>query len=153
MLNQYSKKKINSTRKKNNDDFSFINEADPNIYEPGDIELSSEKNEHKNSYDTKQHSLYLLGIAGPQRSDDRIKKDIYKALERNPEIDSSDIEISIKDGIVALIGTVDNFLMKRESETAAAKVPGVKKLFNHLHIQNTSQEKKSLSKGNKNNVA
>jgi hypothetical protein len=69
-----------------------------------------------------------------KRSEERIKEDIGHELERHPEIDASQIEVSLQDGIVTLKGHVEDRVQKRMAEDSIAYLPGVKDVRNELVI-------------------
>lgn len=73
--------------------------------------------------------------AGPknyQRSDQRIFEDVAELLFRNPEIDASEIEISVQNGEVLLRGHVSSRKIKRLAEIVIDDVRGVKDIYNEL---------------------
>jgi hypothetical protein len=70
-------------------------------------------------------SFFGVGPKGYKRSDERIREDVSEALYRHPEVDASNIEVRVKDGVVTLSGTVSNRWMKRQAEDAVEYVPGV----------------------------
>jgi osmotically-inducible protein OsmY len=74
------------------------------------------------------------GPKGYQRSDERIWEDVGDILERHPDIDASDIELQVSEGVVTLTGTVENRRVKRMVEDAIDAVPGVKDVSNQLRI-------------------
>lgn len=75
-----------------------------------------------------------VGPRGYRRSDDRIREDVSDRLARHPEINASDIDISVEDGIVTLSGTIETRWAKRAAEDEAEAVWGVKDVLNHLRI-------------------
>lgn len=70
-----------------------------------------------------------------KRSDSRIEEDINDRLTRDPRIDASDIEVSVKDGEVTLTGHVDTRQDKRRAEDLADDVSGVNHVQNNLRIR------------------
>ncbi len=74
------------------------------------------------------------GPKGWKRSDDRIKDEVSEALERHPEIDASEIEVSVKEGLVTLSGSVDHRRSKRMAEDIIDHIPGVKDVRNELTV-------------------
>jgi osmotically-inducible protein OsmY len=69
------------------------------------------------------------------RSDSEIKRDVEAELRWEPEIDSSDVAVSVKDGIVTLTGFVRSFNDKYEAEAAAKRVAGVVGVANDLEVR------------------
>jgi osmotically-inducible protein OsmY len=74
------------------------------------------------------------GPKGYRRSDDRIREDISDALERDGDIDASEIEIEVRDCEVVLKGTVDSREAKRSAEDLAESIQGVKDVRNELRV-------------------
>ena len=60
------------------------------------------------------------------KTDSQLQKDVMNELKWQPSIKSSEIGVSVSDGIVTLYGSVDNYAEKREAERAALRVEGVK---------------------------
>lgn len=69
------------------------------------------------------------------RSDERIREDVCEALTYDAHVDASDIEVSVKDGEVTLIGTVSGRGEKRLAEDVAEGVRGVSDVHNQLRIR------------------
>lgn len=68
------------------------------------------------------------------RKDGWIKEDVINALYSLPELDATEIEVSVTDGIVTLNGKVENRLAKKIAETATEKCLGVIEVKNELKI-------------------
>lgn len=77
------------------------------------------------------------GPKGYRRSDERIREEINEALTRHPEVDASEVEVSVKDAVVTLSGTIESRQMKQLAEDCTAKVSGVKDVKNELRIDAT----------------
>jgi osmotically-inducible protein OsmY len=69
------------------------------------------------------------------RSDSDIERDVKEELEWNPDLDTSDIAVSVKDGVVTLAGFVKSYTDKYEAEAAAKRVAGVKGVANDLEVR------------------
>lgn len=69
-----------------------------------------------------------------RRSDVRIIEDVNERLMEHPDIDASEIEVSVSDGIVALSGMVDNRWAKHLAEDIVESVSGVKGVDNRLRV-------------------
>ena len=69
-----------------------------------------------------------------RRSDDRIKEEISEALERDPHIDASELEIDVKEGVVSLRGHVEDRKTKRHAEDIIEGMYGVKDVRNELTV-------------------
>ena len=74
------------------------------------------------------------GPKGYRRSDERIRDEVCEALAAHGEIDASDIEVSVADGVVSLSGTVPERAMRRAAEDAAHLSPGVRDVDNALKV-------------------
>lgn len=83
------------------------------------------------------------GIAGPhagrgprgyQRSDERIREDVCDALCEHGYIDASDIEVTVANGEVTLLGVVRERAEKRLAEDTVEEVSGVREVHNQLRV-------------------
>lgn len=74
------------------------------------------------------------GPKGYRRSDESIREEVCESLMRHPGIDASGFEVTVKEGIVTLQGTVPNRWMKRASEWVVDGVSGVRDIRNELSI-------------------
>ena len=70
-----------------------------------------------------------------QRSQERIKEDVSEALWWDPDVDASDIEVSVKENRVTLKGHVDSRHAKTRAEAVVENVTGVEDVFNLLVIR------------------
>ncbi len=75
-----------------------------------------------------------------QRSDERIKEDVSERLSSDDEVDASEVELEVKNGIVTLTGTVCSRREKRLAEDCCEDVSGVKDVTNHLRVKNKADE-------------
>jgi osmotically-inducible protein OsmY len=78
------------------------------------------------------------GPKGYKRSDDRIREDVSEVLTRSHDVDASNIEVTVNDGIVVLSGTVDDRHAKRMAEDLAQDVSGVRDVENQIRVQPSS---------------
>jgi osmotically-inducible protein OsmY len=69
------------------------------------------------------------------RSDPEIKRDVEFELRWDPDIDSTDIGVAVKDGVVTLTGFVQSYGDKWKAETAAKRVSGVVGLANDIEVR------------------
>ena len=74
------------------------------------------------------------GPRGYQRSDERIREDVCDALCAHSYVDASDIEVTVANGEVTLIGVVRERPEKRMAEDAAEQVSGVREVHNQLRV-------------------
>jgi osmotically-inducible protein OsmY len=79
------------------------------------------------------------GPRGYRRSDERIREDINDRLTDDTDLDASDIEVSIENGVVTLRGSVDSHWDKRRAEDIAESVSGVIDVDNHLRVSMAMQ--------------
>ncbi len=68
------------------------------------------------------------------KTDAQIQKDVMEELKWQPFLNSSEIGVAVKNGIVTLSGQVDSYLKKTEAENAVKKVTGVKALAEDIQI-------------------
>ena len=69
------------------------------------------------------------------KSDSEIEKDVRDELKWDPDLDDTDIAVSVSDGVVTLAGFVKNFVDKYEAETAAKRVAGVVAVANDIEVR------------------
>jgi hypothetical protein len=69
------------------------------------------------------------------RTDADILRDVLVELAWDPEVDASDIDVNVEDGIVTLTGSVESFRMKLAAERAALRVRGVVAVVNDLVVR------------------
>lgn len=74
------------------------------------------------------------GPRGYVRSDERIEEDICEILTRHPEIDATDISVTVRNGAVTLSGTVEDRYTKRLAEDVAELARGVRDVDNQLRL-------------------
>jgi hypothetical protein len=68
------------------------------------------------------------------RSDERIREDVCECLTYHPNVDASEIDVTVKDGEVTLVGTVGDRMSKRLAEDIVEDVRGVKDVHNQLRV-------------------
>src|SRR4030088_1177649 len=76
------------------------------------------------------------------RSDGEIEKDVKAELEWDPELDATDIALSVKKGVVTLAGYVKSYTDKYEAEAAAKRVAGVSAVANDLEVRMPSVDER-----------
>jgi len=69
------------------------------------------------------------------RSDNEIERDVKAELEWDPDLDATDIAVSVKKGVVTLTGFVKSYLDKYEAEAAVKRVAGVVGVANDLEVR------------------
>ena len=60
------------------------------------------------------------------KSDSDIKRDVEAELKWDPDIDSTDIGVAVKDGVVTLTGFVRSYTQKWQAERDVKRVSGVR---------------------------
>jgi osmotically-inducible protein OsmY len=68
-------------------------------------------------------------------TDKEIQQAVLRELEWEPLVKSTDIGVSVKDGIVTLTGSVDSYTKKYAAEATAKRVAGVKAAVNDLGVK------------------
>jgi osmotically-inducible protein OsmY len=69
------------------------------------------------------------------RSDSDIRRDVEDELRWDPEIDPTDIAVSVNNGVVTLAGFVHSFPERHLAEAAAKRVAGVVGVANDLEVR------------------
>ena len=68
------------------------------------------------------------------KTDIQIQEDVMDELKWQPFLNSSEIGVAVKNGIVTLSGIVDSYSKKLSAERAARKVAGVKAIAEDIQI-------------------
>ena len=76
------------------------------------------------------------------RSDRDIERDVKDELQWDPDLDATDIAISVKDSVVTLAGYVKSYTDKYEAEAAAKRVAGVKAVANDIEVRMPSVDER-----------
>jgi osmotically-inducible protein OsmY len=76
-------------------------------------------------------------------TDKEIQQAVLRELEWEPQVRSTEIGVSVKDGIVTLTGYVDSYSKKYFAERAAKRVYGVKAVVNDLEVKLPSSSKRT----------
>jgi osmotically-inducible protein OsmY len=69
------------------------------------------------------------------RTDSDVKRDVEDELKYDVSVDSSDIGVSVKNGVVALTGFVHSYSQKLQAEADAKRVSGVLGLANDIEVR------------------
>lgn len=70
-----------------------------------------------------------------KRSDERIIDDINERLARDPDLDATDVDVRVSNGVVTLAGVVEDRGEKRRAEDIAEDVFGVDDVHNELKVR------------------
>jgi osmotically-inducible protein OsmY len=69
------------------------------------------------------------------RFDSEIERDVKDELQWDPDLDATNIAVSVKDGVVTLAGYVKSYTDKYEAEAAAKRVASVRAVANDLEVR------------------
>jgi len=69
------------------------------------------------------------------KSDLQIKSDVTDELIWDPAVNSTNIGVAVRDGIVTLSGTVDSYMQKHAVERAARRVAGLRGIALDLEVR------------------
>ena len=69
------------------------------------------------------------------RPDHDIERDVKDELQWRPDLDATDIAVSVKNGVVMLAGFVHSYVDKYEAEAAAKHVAGVVGVANDIEVR------------------
>jgi osmotically-inducible protein OsmY len=64
-----------------------------------------------------------------------LREEVERELGWEPIVQSAEIGVGVKDGVVTLMGTVESYSAKRAAEHAAARVHGVKAISSQLEVK------------------
>jgi hypothetical protein len=74
------------------------------------------------------------GPKGYKRNDERTREDVCEAIAYQGDIDATDVEVKVQDGVVTLTGTVALRQDKRGLERLVERVRGVHEVHNELRL-------------------
>jgi osmotically-inducible protein OsmY len=69
------------------------------------------------------------------RPDSDIERDVRDELQWRPDLDATDIAVSVKNGVVTLTGFVHSYVDKYEAEAATKRVAGVVGMANDIEVR------------------
>src|SRR5258708_15433827 len=69
------------------------------------------------------------------RTDSDVKRDVEDELKYDASVDSSDIGVAVKNGVVALTGFVHGYSQKLQAEADAKRVSGVLGVANDIEVR------------------
>src|SRR4030081_2163166 len=76
------------------------------------------------------------------RSDSEIERDVKEELQWDPDLDATDIAVSVKKGVITLTGFVRSYTDKYEAEAAAKRVAGVAGVANDIEVRMPSVDER-----------
>jgi osmotically-inducible protein OsmY len=69
------------------------------------------------------------------RTDEEIQREVLEELKWDPRLQPNEIGVIVKDGVVTLTGTVDDYIRKWAAERAALRVRGVRAVANDVEVR------------------
>jgi osmotically-inducible protein OsmY len=76
------------------------------------------------------------------KSDSDIERDVKDELQWDPDLDATDIAVTVKKGVVTLAGFVKSYTDKYEAEAAAKRVAGVVGVANDIEVRMPSVDER-----------
>jgi Lar family restriction alleviation protein len=73
--------------------------------------------------------------AGAMRADSDIRRDVEDELRWDPDIDATDIAVTVRNGVVTLTGVVRSYMQNYQAESDAQRVAGVVAVANDIQIR------------------
>ncbi|HSM62662.1 MAG TPA: BON domain-containing protein, partial [Gillisia sp.] len=77
------------------------------------------------------------------KTDAVIKENVLDELQWQPNVDETEIGVTVDRGVVTLTGTVDSYTKKIAAEEAAKKVKGVKAVVENIEVKYGIEYKKT----------
>jgi len=87
------------------------------------------------------------GPRGYQRSDERLREEVYDRLIQQTDIDVSDIEVAATEGVITLSGAVDSRWEKHRVEDLVDSIWGAKDIRNNLRVKSGRGEEAAPAQG------
>jgi len=69
------------------------------------------------------------------KSDNQLKQDIETELRWDPKVNAAEIGVTVNEGVVSLLGTVDTYAEKWAAEDATKRVSGVRTVAQDLTVK------------------
>ena len=69
------------------------------------------------------------------KTNEELQRDVQNAIKWEPLLHAAEIGVSVKDGVVTLTGSVDNYTKKTEVENATKNVMGVKVIVENIEVK------------------
>jgi osmotically-inducible protein OsmY len=74
------------------------------------------------------------------RTDSEIKRDVEDELKYDAGVDSTDIGVAVKNGVVSLTGFIRSYSQKLQAEMDAKRISGVMAVANDLEVRLASED-------------
>ena len=84
------------------------------------------------------------GPANYRRSDERLRDDVCERLTDAADVDATDIDVEVEEGVVLLSGRIDSRRAKRRAEDIAADANGVDDVINRLTVADPSADTETV---------
>jgi osmotically-inducible protein OsmY len=84
-----------------------------------------------------------MAIATETRTDEQIQKDVLAELKWDARVQSTEIGVAVKDGVVTLTGWIDSYPKRWAAEEAAHRVRGVKAVANDIEVKLSSSSERT----------
>lgn len=107
--------------------------------------LGDEDAQRRRKFDRVRGPHRGKGPRGYERSDERIREDVSDRFYDDPQLDASDINVTVDNKDVILEGTVESKEAKRRAEYLAESIRGVKDVENRLKINRNSRDSDTRS--------
>jgi osmotically-inducible protein OsmY len=75
------------------------------------------------------------------KTNEELQRDVQNAIKWEPQLHAAEIGVTVKDGIVTLMGTVDAYYKKNEAENAAKNVDGVRAVVEEIEVRYSNSAK------------
>lgn len=140
--NNYESERIYSNQNYGQDEYvtdtsSFRNAQPHQVHEPHEERAQHMRQEQiRQQYLQRQERNFSgMGPKGYRRSDQCIEEEVCNTLMRDKNINASDIEVHVENGIVHLLGTVNSRSARFDAEMAVDGIPGVEDIQNDLKVK------------------
>jgi osmotically-inducible protein OsmY len=77
-------------------------------------------------------------MGNKMKTNAELQNDVQDAIKWEPLLNAAEIGVTVKDGVVTLTGSVDNYSKKSQAEDAAKNVAGVKAVVEKIEINYSS---------------
>ena len=78
-----------------------------------------------------------------KRSNKELRQRVLDELDWEPSIESADLGVAVKEGVVTLTGEVPSYAQKRTAERTVLRLAGVKGLANEIEVKLPSKHKRT----------
>lgn len=93
-----------------------------------------------------------VGPKGWKMSDEKLRQRVCEVLTHSHEVDPTEIEVRVEDGIAYLKGFIKSRGMKRVAMDLVDSIPGIEDVFTQLQIKDTSNFRPRFSQKEENDL-